>query len=400
MKKAAELLKTYLDQIGFDGIYKHFSLIIYYYFSPFRINETSEINPGYFDQIMNENRERWDILKCLMFCSEIKYDDLSDEEKAIADELVKVKILKHDGSILYNLGFQLISFYGFYLIIDGKKNFGKFGRPESYIGFDSYFMIYFIEPEKINMDKRCLDICTGTGVAALYLSGFSRSVVGTDINEKALMLSNFNKYLNNREDKLTIRNEDFSRTLDNNEKFDIITCNPPFVAFPPDVEAPIFARGYDKDGLGHLRLLFKKINSILSDNGTGYFIALLSGDEKQPFFINELREFSKTFNLAIDIFINKRTNLDGLLKQQGNIIQQYNENLSREKIDQKVSHLFKKELNAKALYLSNFIVQPNTTNPRVRIFNRYIKRPGESKEHFNFDDFFKSTYLASITEKR
>ncbi|MCP4220868.1 MAG: methyltransferase [bacterium] len=374
MKKAAQLLKSYLDEVGFNGIFKYLSGLNFYYLTPARINAGSEIKPDYVDKIV-ERDDKWGLIKCLMMTVDVEYASLDADERNVADALIQIDFLKlENNSILRSGGYQLISYRGQYLFIDGRINYRRLGYHDVYIGFDTYVMLYYLEAEKITKASKCIDICTGSGVAALVMGTYSDQVVGTDIAEKPLMLSRFNCMLNNKEQIVTIRNEDFNYTLDSEEKFDFVTCNPPFVAFPSDLEAPIFARGYDTDGLGHYRLLFSKLKNLLAENGTAYFVSDFIGDEHQPYFTEELRQYAMELGLHIDLFIDNRLSVDDQIKGYPIFMQKYNPDYTMEQLEEKITHFLVDEIKAKHYYLSTLRVRANAKKPTLNIFKRYAEQ--------------------------
>jgi methylase of polypeptide subunit release factors len=306
LNHAAELLKCYLDESGFDGIFKYLSALNFYYLTPARINSLCEITSESVDRIVDKGSDRWELLKCCMLMKEIPFSSLDTQEKRVAEALIESDFLQLKDGIVSNAGYQLISHRGQYLFIDARINYRHLGRHEVYIGFDTYLMLYYIETGRISRNNRCLDLCTGSGIAGLVLSDYAENVVATDIAEQPLKLSRFNCHLNAKENRLTIKNENFVDTLCKKEKYDFVTCNPPFVAFPKDLEAPIFARGYDFDGLGHYRMLFSKIRNYVNENGAAYFVSDLIGDENEPYFVSELKKYAMDIGLQIDLFIDNR----------------------------------------------------------------------------------------------
>ncbi|MDB5259857.1 MAG: methyltransferase [Candidatus Nomurabacteria bacterium] len=81
----------------------------------------------------------------------------------------------------------------------------------------------------IHPTDEVLDVCTGSGVIAVFaaLKG-ARKVVALDINPKAIETVNINAKRFNVENVTEGRVSDVFSALKQNEKFDVITCNPPF----------------------------------------------------------------------------------------------------------------------------------------------------------------------------
>lgn len=390
IKDTAKRLKQFLDDIGFHGIFKYLGGMNNYYVSPYRLSHSSEIDPAHLDVIVAREDESWLLLHCLLLTEEVSYSALTAEEKIVADALVEDRFLKLEGDRLCSLGFQVISFHGLYLMIDGCINFPRHGNHEVYIGIDTYLMLYYLDTARITPDSKCLDLCTGTSISGLYMSSFSNHVTVTDIAPKPLLLSQFNAYLNGREQSLCVRAEDFNITLDNRELFDFVTCNPPFVAFPEELQAPIFARGYDKDGLGHYRLLLEKIKNYLAPHGTACFVADFIGDENQPYFVNDLRDYARRKNLDINLYIDNRITLADQMTAYPYFVQKRNPQYTIEEVRQRSEHFLANELQVKYYYLSTIVIRNTSSVPRLRVLNRFlgISTPAPVEDSFNFHQVF------------
>lgn len=388
MSKAAVLLRDYLQEIGFSGIFKYLAGINNYILSPHRVNDKSELKPGHIDFIIERGSQSLNLLKCLVIAAEMDYDKLDAKEQKIADALIDEGFIGCKDSKIYNTGYQLISYCGIYFLIDGRINYRKLGNHDSYIGIDTYLMLYYLETERIGKNSKCLDLCTGSGISALYLSNFSDNVVGTDIAQLPLKLSQFNCILNNRESKLVIKNEDFNLTISQDIEYDVITCNPPFVAFPADLEAPIFAKGYDEDGLGHYRRLFSRMNNILSKDGFACFVSDFIGDENEPYFSDELREYCEKYGLRMDLFIDNQLDAEEQLAVYPYYLHKFNTNYSIEEVEKKSNDFIRNKMKAGYYYLSTLLIRLDKANPVLRSFKRYKKASSNEKE-FNYFEVFK-----------
>ena len=77
---------------------------------------------------------------------------------------------------------------------------------------------------------RALDTGTGNGIQALLASRHAESVVATDVNPRALELARLNAALN-RVENLELREGSYFEPVEG-ERFDLLTCNPPYVISP------------------------------------------------------------------------------------------------------------------------------------------------------------------------
>jgi hypothetical protein len=86
---------------------------------------------------------------------------------------------------------------------------------------------------------RSLDLGTGCGVQALHLATHSDVVVATDVNARALWMTRFNALLNGVADSVEVREGSFFEPVED-ELFDLIATNPPFVISPATGERLVY----------------------------------------------------------------------------------------------------------------------------------------------------------------
>ncbi|MDN5893278.1 MAG: class I SAM-dependent methyltransferase [Nocardioides sp.] len=85
---------------------------------------------------------------------------------------------------------------------------------------------------------RALDLGTGCGVQALHLAEHARSVVATDVNKRALWMTELNAWLNELPG-IQVRDGSFFEPV-HGEQFDLIATNPPFVISPATGERLVY----------------------------------------------------------------------------------------------------------------------------------------------------------------
>lgn len=78
--------------------------------------------------------------------------------------------------------------------------------------------------------KKILDLCTGSGAIAVSLAKYipQSNITAIDISNEALKISKINAINNQVENQIKFINSDMFTNL-NNEKFDIIVSNPPYI---------------------------------------------------------------------------------------------------------------------------------------------------------------------------
>ncbi len=99
--------------------------------------------------------------------------------------------------------------------------------PIMYLGMDSMGLVYSAPQYECD---HLLDLCCGSGIQGLYASRYARSVIGVDINPRAIRFSRFNAQLNGI-DNIEFRQGSLYDTVPE-ERFNTILANPPFVPSP------------------------------------------------------------------------------------------------------------------------------------------------------------------------
>lgn len=99
--------------------------------------------------------------------------------------------------------------------------------PNTFI--PTYDTIPLLENWHITPGEFVLDVCTGSGVIPIFAKyAGARKVVAVDINPDAVKTAIANAKLHDFEDSIDVRLSNLFDALRNNEKFDVITANPPW----------------------------------------------------------------------------------------------------------------------------------------------------------------------------
>ncbi|MEY9939088.1 methylase of polypeptide subunit release factors [Streptacidiphilus sp. MAP5-52] len=80
--------------------------------------------------------------------------------------------------------------------------------------------------------RRALDLGTGSGVQALHAARHAGHVVATDVNPRALHFTRLTAELSGFGDRVEVREGSLFAPLGEDERFDLIVSNPPFVISP------------------------------------------------------------------------------------------------------------------------------------------------------------------------
>jgi len=130
---------------------------------------------------------------------------------------------------------------------------------------------------------RALDLGTGCGIQLFHLLAHSRHVTATDLSERALAFTRFNLLLNHRQLRLEPANLDARVTLRQgslfepveDERFELIVPNPPFVITPrhPDQDEVFTYRDAGMAGDELVRTLIEQLPEHLTPGGSAQMLA-------------------------------------------------------------------------------------------------------------------------------
>lgn len=369
---AIDLLRDYLDRVGFQQLYKFIVGMNLYGAAPSMIarNTAAEV-AKFFDTVLPERKDLR-LLQCLMMGRDVAVANLTDGESAVFEAMLAAGLIeaREEGRIASAGEFQLISAFGMDLLIDRRIHFGG-DMHQVYIGPDSYALLYYVETLGLQRQHRVVDLCTGSGIGALYLSTFSEYVLATDIGSAPLRLVQLNRRLNRREERVEIREQDLRLTLDGREKFDLLVCNPPFVAFPQGVNATLYSQGPDVDGLGYMRIIIESLPSVLNPGGCAYLVADMVGDKSGPYFLQELEKYAAAEALEVDVYIDHRIDAELQVDPLSQYLERINPGRHREEIATQFRDFQRETLRAERYYMSTVRLKAGGGEPGVRVMRRY-----------------------------
>ena len=161
--------------------------------------------------------------------------------------------------------------------------------------------------------KKILDLCTGSGAIAVSLAKYlpQTEITAIDISNDALKIAKKNAVSNNVENQITFISSDMFTNL-NEEKFDIIVSNPPYIKTNVikelDIQVknePYIALDGGEDGLDFYKKIINESYQYLECNG--YLCLEIGFDQK--FDVIELIENAEKFEGTYskkDLFDNDR----------------------------------------------------------------------------------------------
>jgi SAM-dependent methyltransferase len=129
--------------------------------------------------------------------------------------------------------FRLSPLEGLYFLSDFAEAGRRYRRSYVQFGLDTALLARFLARAGLS-GTRALDLCTGSGAHALLLAHAFQTVVGVDLNPRAIALSRANAALNSI-DNATFAESDLYAGVQG--RFDLVVSNPPFVAMPEEARA-------------------------------------------------------------------------------------------------------------------------------------------------------------------
>jgi methylase of polypeptide subunit release factors len=159
------------------------------------------------------------------------------------------------------------------------------GEVFVYVGPDSYWMARFVT--NLGPAELALDLGCGSGLLGSLVD--ARHVVAVELDSEVSEVARFNAVLNGLGSRLEVRLGDFYHALHDNERFDLIVANPPFLPAPSGVSMPKSGDG-GVDGNDAVRSIVAGLDERLTFGGRALIYAESFGDEREPSITSRLRE--------------------------------------------------------------------------------------------------------------
>lgn len=251
------------------------------------------------DVFKSKNRTNL-MFKLFLFGEKISYKSFIEEFGNLywLDYFFKEKIIIKKNEKIYTNNLILICLQKKYLFVDIPLNFKSCKNKDTnvYLGIDSLLLM---KNQKFNLNRKVLDICTGSGIQLLTCSEYFSEGVGIDINDRAIYIAKLNTLLNNLENKITIIKSNLYENIQSS--YDLIYANPPFLPMNKDLDFSIIGDG-GKDGFYFLEKILNGFANHLNVNGHAIIIGECLGRKKEP-MIEELLK-NKYNQYSYEIIIN------------------------------------------------------------------------------------------------
>jgi methylase of polypeptide subunit release factors len=217
------------------------------------------------------------VVEALLVCGLLAFDDLT-------------------GSLTTN-GFAITSRFGQYFVVSLNPYYptAELATDDVYMGPDSISLASEVMRRAASLPAAgaALDLCTGSGIAALTAARLSPGLrwTGIDLSPNAVNVANFNAALNSLSSRYTaIEGDLFSPA--GGRRFDLIVANPPFLPVPDGTDFPLYGSG-GPDGLSVMRPLLEQIASHLTPTGRALIYAEGIGGDEELLVEPLLREISR-----------------------------------------------------------------------------------------------------------
>lgn len=251
------------------------------------------------------------IISFFMLGEPIEKKVLENElEQSVINYLYCEQIINQDDTHYWMNNYVLTSYCNCYFVVSNVFYYptcqGKEQKP--YIGCDSYWLSRIIVNK---LSGEVLDLCSGSGIQAILAAKTAQHVVAVDIDEESATIAAFNSCLNGVSDKINIRTGNLYDVLNEEEKFDYIISNPPFIPIPDNIDFHKCGDG-GADGAEIIRRILNGYTTHLKKNGEAIMIGQCIGDNNKPFIIQNIDECIN--ELETRVVVSGRT----LIKEQAN----------------------------------------------------------------------------------
>lgn len=243
-------------------------------------------------------------------------DTISCQEK----QKINRKLFRRMKGEPLNKIFKKQNFYGF----DFKVNNSVLApRVETEILVEK--VINEIKGRKSKIDL--LDLCTGSGCIGLSIKKVCNDKIDKlmllDIDNKALRVAKENKKMLNISGNVKILKSNMFERLKNSQKFDIITCNPPYITEQEYKNLPVGVKNFDpeislvggKEGLDYYKILARESKKYLKSDGKIFVeIGFKQKDKVEKLFrengfnVECFKDFSRKNRVIVGSFSERLSN--------------------------------------------------------------------------------------------
>lgn len=233
----------------------------------------------------------------LLLCRTVRLSELDPEVAEAVRALVGLNLFSlddEDNDLVCSNNVVLHPVFGIWMFYEVPNQ-----SASAYFGQDSVALLSRQVPV---VGGRCLDLCSGPGIQALYAAKQGESVVSVEVNLLAADLARINALMNDLDEQIEVRCGDLYRVVKSDERFDRITANPPLLPLPEEIPYVFIGHGGD-DGFKVTWRILKGLSEHLAENGTAQIIGFGLGHSGEPLFAEPLREIAEQTGLDVTVNI-------------------------------------------------------------------------------------------------
>ncbi|MGF7019126.1 methylase of polypeptide subunit release factors [Lachnospiraceae bacterium PF1-21] len=322
-----------LEEHNYDIYYQRINGEINYHINPWSSYEEVIY------RLNNYEKKIRIIFKLLLLSEEVIYTEAIECcGKSFIDALIDVGFLERDKDALFGKSFSIISYYGFFFVVDTFPEYpnGK-GEQKVYIGSDTYRLCASL-PKKNG--EKVLDLCTGSGIQGIVEASYCKELVLVEKNEEVIPITRFNTILNQCAEKTKVVCSDLYSNV-NEEKYDLITANPPFIPVPENVYFPGVGDG-GEDGLKVIVGIIEGLDDYLKVGGTCRVIGECLGDEESTLLFKKIKVMLP-IGYKCNLFLQARNSKSQYIESVINLYKkQIDEEIDEKNLKYRFEDLFKK----------------------------------------------------------
>lgn len=201
--------------------------------------------------------------------------------ETLLDQLIDIGFLIRDNEYFFTDNYMILYIKGYYLVVDIPFYFPSCEKKntDTYLGWDSFLLL---DNHTTKRAEKVLDLCSGSGIQSIVASEHSKKTIAIEINPRAVWVSKFNVVLNSLTDLIECRNGDLYDSIAENETFDVIYANPPFLPVEESLPFSIIGHG-GANGLKITKKILEGLDKHLKDDGEPL---MLSGRARK--YVHEL----------------------------------------------------------------------------------------------------------------
>lgn len=167
-------------------------------------------------------------------------------------------------------------------------------NPTLYYGDDSVGLAWRLSARR---GDTALDLCAGPGIQSLRMAAMGARVTAVEINPVAAALAELNAHANGLADRIEVRIGDLYEAV-GDERFDLVSANPPLLPVPDDVPYPFVGHG-GPDGLRITRRILAGLPRVLSDRGIARMLGTTLSDGYLPLCLDEMEIWAKLHSMNV-----------------------------------------------------------------------------------------------------